>query len=97
MGKIIFALCFQLDSSKRRWSSLMQTFDQTKSVGAPGIGMMIAGYYRNKLIKAKTPEVAETYSKILELFVNPLPDGKLGENQLVLNLYKAFSALNGTR
>lgn len=85
----VFKICFALGGSSS-WANLARLFNEAKHVGSASIGMMIAGYYRNQLLKAAGRPQADRYAAILELFSEPLPEGKLGENQLVLNLYKAY-------
>lgn len=87
----VFAICLELNKySLPAWSNIVKLYNESIHLGAPGIGMMIAGFFRSQLLKAKTPEQAATLANILELFIEPLPSGKLGENMLVLSLFKAF-------
>jgi DNA polymerase III gamma/tau subunit len=87
----VFAICFALDKGKlHQWGNVIKQYQEAAHIGAPGIGMMIAGYYRNQLIKTTDFNRAELCSGILDLFSDPFPEGKLGENKLILNLYKAY-------
>lgn len=84
-------LCFHLASSSPRWDTLMNIYKEAAHMGPPAIGMILAGFFRNKLIGAKNAEEAKVFSNLLSMFVTVFPEGKLGENNLVLNLYKAYS------
>jgi DNA polymerase III subunit gamma/tau len=86
----VFQVCLKLSGP---WAALMGAYDGVKEQGAPAIGMIVAGYYRNKLISAKNKADADKIARVLELFVVPFDDGKLGENQLILSLYKASNIL----
>jgi len=85
-------ICFTLNSKSRapKWSELSNLLTECRHLGAPAIGMIVAGYFRNQLLKATDKASADARSDILELFVVPFAEGKLGENQLTLNLYKAY-------
>lgn len=87
----VMQLCFAIIGGNKRWSDITNIFDSCKHLGAPAIGMIVAGYLRNQLLKAANQDTAEKVSKMLELFVDPFEQGKLGENKLVLNLYKAYA------
>lgn len=87
----VFTLCRELEASHRSWTKIMSLYDGCKEQGAPAVGMMIAGFFRNKLIGAQGPTQAARYARSLSLFINPFPEGKLGENALVLNLYKVHA------
>lgn len=83
-GEVI-KICFELGGSGN-WEKIVKIYNECKSVGPQGIGMMIAGYFRNQLLKGKNPR---KNAAILDLFVDPMPEGKVGENKLVLHLFKA--------
>jgi DNA polymerase III subunit gamma/tau len=91
-NKNVFSLCFELTARNSRWEKIVSTYELCKDdSGVTASGMMMAGFFRNKLLKAKTFYEAELYGNLLELFVEPLPEtGKLGENLFVLKLYKAY-------
>lgn len=84
-------ICLHLSGSNPRWATLMELYNDAIHMGAPAVGMIIAGFFRNKLIASKTPTEASINSTRLSYFVNVFPEGKLGENNLVLNLYKAYA------
>lgn len=88
----VIELCFALNK-RTQWQQLVGLYNDVKHMGPPAIGMIIAGFFRNQLLKATTPGRKQQCAGVLELFVSPLPEGKLGENQLVLNLHKATSLL----
>ncbi len=85
--KNVIQLCFALNS-KAPWSKVVETFNEVKHMGAPAIGMVAAGFFRNQLLKAKGDQIHTVAAK-LEMFLIPFVDGKLGENQLVHALYRA--------
>jgi DNA polymerase-3 subunit gamma/tau len=89
----IMKLCFA--AGKKSWPELMTIYKEVRPVGAPAIGMIMAGVLRNQLIGAKSPLMAKRLGKLLELFVVPFDDSKLGENQLVLALHKLHDASGG--
>jgi len=91
----VIKICFELSKSPN-WDKLTKLYKEVCHFGAPAIGMMIAGFFRNKLLKAK-PAEASRFSKVLSLFVVPFDDGKLGENQLVLALYHAYEILGNVK
>lgn len=91
----VIKICFELNKQRATWTGLVSLYEECKSIGAPAIGMIIAGFYRNQLLKAKNAAVADRFASILELFVIPFAEGKLGENQLVLNLYRAYQITSG--
>jgi DNA polymerase III gamma/tau subunit len=76
---------------KTSWPKLMELYEEMKDMGAPAIGMVMAGTYRNKLIKSTLEGDASRLGQALELFVEPFMEGKPGENQLVLALFKTYS------
>jgi len=83
-------LCFKINQ-KTTWAQLMGAYKNVSDLGAPAIGMVVAGFFRNRLIGSKSKLEAEKLAKILEFFVVPFDSGKLGENQLILSLYKALT------
>lgn len=83
-------LCFALNTQEPRWTSVCKVFNDVKSVGAPGLGMTLAGYFRNQLLKSTDFRKAQMLSAALELFVKPFDSGKPGESQLVSALFKAY-------
>lgn len=89
----VIKICFELCSGKSTWAKIMSLYKSSKDAGPPAIGMMIAGYFRNRLIGAKNPQQADEYAGVLELFQDPFPPAKIGENKLVLNLYKAYRVI----
>ena len=89
----IIKICLALGSPKTNWEYLMECYEEVKDKGAAAVGMVMAGVYRNKLIKSKNKAAAAKYAGVLELFIEPLGEHKLGENQLVLKLYKAYKLL----
>ncbi len=90
----VIALCFALNRPTL-WEKVVGLYNDVKHMGPPAIGMIIAGFFRNQLLKAKEHARQQHCAAVLELFVVPLPEGKLGENQLVLNLHKATSLRGG--
>lgn len=93
----VFKLCNSLTAKNTNWSKVMSAYEDCKSLGMPAIGMILAGIFRNKVIKAKSYSSAKNYADVLELFVDPFPEGKVGENKLVLNLFKAYDLLKTIR
>ena len=89
-----FAICLGLNKGEQ-WGKLVQHYNDAKHVGPSGMGMMIAGYFRNQLLKSANKDRADLCASVLELFSNPFPEGKLGENHFVLNLYKAYALCKG--
>lgn len=88
---------FKLFSSFKRgtvWSNVVSAYSDVKDMGAPAVGMCLAGYFRNKLIGAKAYDEATFWSSLLELFVIPFDDSKVGENNLVLNMFKSVVICN---
>lgn len=85
----VFKLCFALKKERPDWSAVSKLYQECKHLGPPAIGMMVAGYFRNQLLKESNYGRANKAAGVLELFVTPFPDGKLGENILVCNLFKA--------
>jgi len=85
----VIKVCFALNNSKGDWQKVVDTYKEVKHIGAPAIGMIAAGFYRNQLLKAKTPRAIELASVRLSFFLVPFADGKLGENQLVYALHNA--------
>jgi len=90
----IFRICFTIEK-KGEWGKIVDLYNSNISRGAATIGMFVAGYFRNKLLKSGAGASTALYAKILELFIVPFPEGKLGENQLVLALYKAWQTAGG--
>jgi len=84
-------LCFALNASEPRWSSITKVFNDVKSLGASALGMTLAGYYRNQLLKVTEYSKADRLASQLELFLVPFDSGKLGENQLVSALFRAYT------
>lgn len=72
------------------WPNLVTSYEGVKELGPPQIGMILAGYFRNKLLSCKDLNDARLLASNLALFVDPLEEGKLGENKLILNLFRAF-------
>jgi DNA polymerase III subunit gamma/tau len=83
-------LCFALTSEQARWTTVAKVFNDVKSLGPPALGMTMAGYFRNKLLKATDYRIAYTLSEQLALFLTPFGTGKPGESQLVSALFKAY-------
>jgi DNA polymerase III subunit gamma/tau len=73
---------------KQPWAKLSQTYKEVSSLGAPALGMITAGYFRNMLLRTQGAN-AQVVSNILELFLVPFDQGKLGENNIVQALFKA--------
>jgi len=90
----VIKICFELGRHGCKWMALAKLLDECKHLGAPAIGMIIAGYFRNQLLKASNPARAKYCAHVLDLFVVPFADGKLGENQLTLNTFRAFEKCN---
>lgn len=78
-------LCFALNNRTTKWNRVVEAYKEVKHIGPPGIGMIMAGFYRNQLLKSGNIYAA----KKLKVFLEPFPEGKLGENQLVHALYLA--------
>lgn len=91
----VIKLCFSLTDRRVKWDKLMSLYKDLKDMGAPAIGMVCAGYFRNRLIGAKDKMEADKWAKFLKLFLHPFDDGKLGENQLMYALYEAKKILGG--
>jgi len=87
------ALCIALSRGNPRWTNLVELYKEAVHLGPPAVGMIMAGFFRNKLLKASSQAQASKLHEVLGLFTVPFPDGKLGQNQLVFNLYKAYEAL----
>jgi DNA polymerase-3 subunit gamma/tau len=83
-------LCFALNASEPRWSNISKVFNDVKSIGAPGLGMTLAGYFRNQLLKSEDYRKAHSLAERLGLFLQPFPSGKPGESQLVSALFQAY-------
>jgi len=84
-------LCFTVNAKEPKWGSIVGMYNEVKVLGAPALGMTLAGYFRNQLLKAPNPAEATKRAACLELFLTPFDSGKLGENQLVSALFKAFT------
>ncbi len=89
-GEDIFKFYNMLVAKGTGWSSLMAVYADLKSMGAPAIGMSLAGLLRNKVISGGPALVP-----MLDLFLVPFDDGKLGENQLVSALAHCFKISRG--
>lgn len=89
----IIKLCWSLKPGVG-WTEIVTKIKPLEPKGAPAIGMTCAGYFRNKLLKAKNLTDATKYSECLGYFLVPFADGKLGLNQLVHALYNSYYALN---
>ena len=89
----IMKLCFAVGN--KPWPDIMSIYKDVKTSGAPAIGMIMAGYLRNQLIGAKDKNKARVLASKLELFIVPFAENKLGENQLVLSLYKCHNFAAG--
>lgn len=85
----VFSLCSLLER-RADWGKVSKVYNECRDTGAPTLSMLIAGYFRNKLLK----NGLESYGQILELFCEPLPEGKVGENMLVSKLFKAHKTLS---
>jgi DNA polymerase-3 subunit gamma/tau len=85
--KNVIQLCYSLNG-KGPWEKVVDNYKEVKHMGAPAIGMIAAGFFRNQLLRAKGPAATSVAAK-LELFLTPFAEGKLGENQLVHALYRA--------
>lgn len=88
-------LCFAVNAKQPKWHSIVKVYDEVKHLGAPALGMTLAGYFRNQLLKAPNPAEAVKRAQCLDLFLTPFDSGKPGENQLVSALFKAFQARIG--
>lgn len=84
----VIKICFAING-KGDWQNVVSAYKEVKHMGAAAIGMVIAGFYRNQLLKASSPIAIGLASSRLEYFLTPFADGKLGENQLVSALLKA--------
>jgi len=71
----------------KNWSKVVDAYKEVSHVGATAIGMVLAGFYRNQLLRAKSN--SSTIAKKLDFFKVPFNEGKLGDNQLVHALYMA--------
>lgn len=87
----VIKICFALDGGRSSWSKVVASYNDVKHMGAPAIGMIVGGYFRNKLLKTGSIK----YYKVLEHFKHPFDDGKLGESQIVWALYSANQILVG--
>jgi DNA polymerase III delta prime subunit len=83
-------LCFAVADKSPKWGKIVEVYNEVKHLGAPALGPTLAGYFRNQLLKAPNPSEAVMRGKCLELFLQRFDEGKSGENQLVLALFKAF-------
>jgi len=81
---------FSVFAKGATWLGIVEAYTEVQNMGAPALGMCLAGHFRKKLLACKNAELSWVYADLLELFVVPFDDGKLGENNLVLNLNKAF-------
>lgn len=88
----VIKICFELSGNSPKWDRVTNLYKEVSHFGAPAIGMMVAGFFRNKLLKASGTDAAK-FSKVLSFFVTPFDEGKLGENQLALALYRSFEVL----
>jgi DNA polymerase-3 subunit gamma/tau len=85
-------LCFALDRAPN-WKNICTKYKECAHIGPPAIGMIIAGYFRNKLLKSSDFLKAKRYHTILDVFKDPIEEGKLGENKLVSMLYKSVESV----
>jgi len=81
----VIKLCFALNNRNVKWDKVVDAFKEVKHIGPPAIGMIMAGFYRNQLLKSGQLTTANK----LKMFLEPFPEGKLGENQLVHALFVA--------
>lgn len=87
-------LAIALDSGKK-WKDIVSIYEDSKSLGAPALGMVLAGFFRNKLLKTTSNfDKAKAYHDALTLYLRPFDTGKLGENQLVSALFCTYLLLN---
>ncbi len=96
-GEDIFKFFNMYVSKTTLWSALMDVYSGMKEMGAPAIGMSLAGLIRNKLIAAKNWQDVTLYSNLLEDFLVPFDDGKLGENQLIAALARGHKQIKGSK
>lgn len=83
-------LAFAVTAKEPKWSAIVSAYNEVIHLGAPALGMTIAGFFRNQVLKAPNPTEGIKRAACLDLFVVPFDSGKLGENQLVSALFKAF-------
>lgn len=79
----VIKFCNSLSYPTASWSLVMDNYKKISSLGAAGIGMICAGFFRNKLMKASSKEEAARWTACLKEFLVPFAEGKLGENQLI--------------
>lgn len=84
----VIKICFAINGAGD-WQKVVSAYKEVKHVGATALGMIIAGFYRNQLLKASNPKAIELASVRLSFFLTPFADAKLGENQLVSALHSA--------
>jgi DNA polymerase-3 subunit gamma/tau len=86
----VIKVCFAIGG--KDWQRVVEAYKEVKHIGAPTIGMISAGFYRNQLLKAKGDGAIQLASDRLSFFLTPFVDGKLGENQLTHALHQAWRA-----
>jgi DNA polymerase-3 subunit gamma/tau len=86
----VIKVCFAIGG--KDWQRVVEAYKEVKHIGAPAIGMISAGFYRNQLLKAKGDGAIQLASDRLSFFLTPFVDGKLGENQLTHALHQAWRA-----
>lgn len=90
----IIDLCKDITYNKTvSWGDIVATYKQL-NMPIESINIVMAGWFRGCLEKAKNLYMADKYANALNLFVAPLYDIK-PENQFVLNMYKAYKVIRG--
>lgn len=84
----VIKVCFAINGAGD-WQKVVEAYKEVKHIGAPAIGMIAAGFYRNQLLKASNQKTTELAAARLGFFLVPFAEGKLGENQLIHALYCA--------
>lgn len=91
--KEIIDLCRLITSSNKvSWDFFMGIYKKVNA-DKEAIRLVMAGWFRSMLERAKAKTPAMMAAEALELFIEPLPAAK-PENKLVLSLYKAHDIYN---
>lgn len=92
----VMKIAFALNGGKT-WQSVASAYKEVSHMGPTAIGMVVAGVFRNQLLRATSPHVAKRAAQKLSFFTTLFAEGKLGENQLVDALYAAFEVTSAKR
>ena len=91
-SKEAIALCLSL-IKREKWSSITDVLSKMK-VPPEVVRLTVLGFFRSKLLKAKSHLEAESFASIMETLIEPYYSVR-PENNLVLSIYKTWSILKG--